>query len=126
MDSFAVPKAVTNLTVADVNTTAVCLTWHRQDDHKSEYSYEVTVLGKDKKQQFNTTTEQYTVIHLTPGVNYTFQVSTVVQEVKSTEETTSSYTGMSLKLPLSSSCRLCHRFIVTACTGRLTQIQRLD
>ena len=115
------PKAVTDLKVADVNTTAVSLTWLRQDDHKPDYSYQVTVLEKDNKiQQLNTTTENYTVTSLTPGVNYTFQVSTVVQEVKSTEETTSSYTGMSLKLPLSSSCRLCHRFIVTACTGRLT------
>ena len=103
MDSFAVPKAVTDLTAADVNTTAVRLTWRRQDDHKPDYSYQVTVLEKDNKiQQFNTTTESYTVTGLTPGVNYTSQVATDVQGVKSTEENTSSYTGMSLKLLLTS------------------------
>ena len=107
MDSFAVPKAVTDLKVADVNTTAVSLTWLRQDDHKTGYSYRVTVLENVTQiQQLNTTTENYTVTSLTPGVNYIFRVSTDVQGVKSTEETTSSYTGMSLKLPLSSSCRL--------------------
>ena len=120
MDSFPVPKAVTNLLVADVNTTAVYLTWLRQDDHKSDYSYQVTVLEKDIPKQWNTNTEYYTVTSLTPGVNYTFQVSTVVQGVQSTEETISSYTGMSLKLPLSSSCRdyVPDSVIVTECAGR--------
>jgi phosphoribosylformylglycinamidine (FGAM) synthase-like enzyme len=103
MDSFAVPEAVTNLTAADVTTTAVSLTWLRPGDHKPEYSYQVTVLENvTQKQQLNTTPENYTVTSLTSGVNYTFQVSTVVQGVKSTEETTSSYTGMSLKLLLTS------------------------
>ncbi|XP_059916132.1 receptor-type tyrosine-protein phosphatase eta isoform X3 [Gadus macrocephalus] len=91
--SYTVPKAVTNLTAADVNTSAVSLTWLRQDDHKTGYSYQVTVLENvTQVQQLNTTTENYTVTSLTPGVNYTFQVSTVVQGVKSTEESTSSYT----------------------------------
>ncbi|XP_056455026.1 fibronectin isoform X2 [Gadus chalcogrammus] len=91
--SYTVPKAVADLKVADVNTTAVSLTWLRQDDHKPDYSYQVTVLEKDNKiQQLNTTTENYTVTSLTPGVNYIFRVSTDVQGVKSTEETTSSYT----------------------------------
>ncbi|CAL8296546.1 unnamed protein product [Boreogadus saida] len=90
---YTMPKAVTDLKVADVNTTAVSLTWLRQDDHKTGYSYQVTVLKNDTQiQQLNTTTENYTVTSLTPGVNYTFQVSTVVQGVKSTEESTSSYT----------------------------------
>ncbi|CAL8376120.1 unnamed protein product [Arctogadus glacialis] len=91
--SYTVPKAVTDLKVADVNTTAVSLTWLRQDDYKTGYSYQVTVLKNDTQiQQLNTTTENYTVTILTPGVNYTFEVSTVVQGVKSTEESTSSYT----------------------------------
>ena len=103
MDSFAVPKAVTDLKVADVTTTAVSLTWLRQGDYKTGYSYQVTVLKNDTQiQQLNTTTENYTITSLIPGVNYTFQVSTVVHRVKSTEETTSSYTGMSLKLLLTS------------------------
>ena len=111
MDSFAVPKAVTNLTAADVNTTAVRLTWRRQDDHKPDYSYRVTVLEKDNKiQQLNTTTESYTVTGLTPGVIYTSQVATDVQGVKSTEESITFYTSMPLKLPLSLSSKGCPRF----------------
>ncbi|XP_030223102.1 receptor-type tyrosine-protein phosphatase eta isoform X3 [Gadus morhua] len=91
--SYTVPKAVTDLKVADVTTTAVSLTWLRQGDYKTGYSYQVTVLKNDTQiQQLNTTTENYTVTSLIPGVKYTFQVSTVVQGVKSTEETTSSYT----------------------------------
>ncbi|CAL8358679.1 unnamed protein product [Lota lota] len=90
--NYTMPKAVTNLTVANVNTTAVHLTWLRQDDHKSDYTYQVTVFGKDVQPPKSTTTENYTVTSLTPGVMYTFQVSTVVQGVKSTEENTTSYT----------------------------------
>lgn len=104
MVSFAVPKAVTNLTVAYVNTTAVQLSWLKQDDFKPGYSYEVTVLGDGQANTQSATTEDYTVTSLTPGENYTFQVLTVVQGVKSTVETTNSYKSMILKLAVSFSC----------------------
>lgn len=105
--SFAVPKAVTNLTVAYVNTTAVQLSWLKQDDFKPGYSYQVTVLGDGQanKPPQSTTIENYTVTSLTPGENYTFQVLTVVQGVRSTVETTTSHTSMILKLAVSLSCR---------------------
>ncbi|KAK0141046.1 Receptor-type tyrosine-protein phosphatase eta [Merluccius polli] len=82
------PKAVTNLTVAAVNTTAVQLTWVRQDDYKQGYSYQVTVRKDEKDCQPPqlTTTENYTVTGLTPGESYTWCVVTVVGEVNSTEE----------------------------------------
>ena len=122
------PKAVTNLKVAELNTTAVYLTWLRQDDHKSDYSYEVTVLQeKDIPIQFKTNTENYTFTSLTPGVNYTFQVSTVVHGVKSTVETTSSYTGMSLKLALDLSVKDVSDSVIVDCSHmEVNQMQRSD
>ena len=107
--SFAGPNAVTNLTVAAVSTTAVQLTWVRQDDYKQGYSYQVTVRkdGKDDQPPQSTTTENYTVTGLTPGESYTWCVVTVVGKVKSTEECITDNTSMSLKLDFSLLCRQC-------------------
>ncbi|KAJ3596594.1 hypothetical protein NHX12_002999 [Muraenolepis orangiensis] len=90
--SYTMPKAVTNLTVAAVSTTAVHLSWLRQDDYKSGYSYQVTVLRGGEVDQHSTPTENFTVTSLTPGENYTFEVLTVVQSVQSTVMTTTSCT----------------------------------
>uniref|UniRef100_UPI003AACB5E9 receptor-type tyrosine-protein phosphatase eta n=1 Tax=Centroberyx gerrardi TaxID=166262 RepID=UPI003AACB5E9 len=91
--SYTKPKAVTNLTVADLNTTAIRLTWVRQSDYKPSYSYLVSVLrGAEVVHSDSTRTETYTFINLTPGESYTFRVLTVVAEVESAVESTSSYT----------------------------------
>ncbi|XP_071395777.1 receptor-type tyrosine-protein phosphatase eta-like [Centroberyx affinis] len=92
--SYTQPKAVTNLTVVDLNTTAIRLTWLRQSDYKPSYSYQVSVLrGAEVVHSDSTQTETYTFVSLTPGESYTFRVLTVVEEVKSAVESTSSYTG---------------------------------
>ncbi|KAM8891688.1 receptor-type tyrosine-protein phosphatase beta isoform 1-T1 [Spinachia spinachia] len=87
------PKAVANLTVEYQNTTSVQLTWHRQTDHKTSYSYRVIALQDTTVVQTHLTdTETYTFLHLTPGTLYTFDVFTVVEGVNSTAERTQSYT----------------------------------
>ncbi|XP_073327843.1 uncharacterized protein [Pagrus major] len=91
--SYTMPKAVTNLKVAAVNTTAIQLTWSRQTDHKSSYSYRVVVLHHDMVvQNASTGTETYTFSNLTPGECYTFKVFTVVGGVHSSVATTQSFT----------------------------------
>ncbi|XP_062245321.1 receptor-type tyrosine-protein phosphatase eta isoform X2 [Platichthys flesus] len=91
--SFTMPKAVTNLTVSDVNTTAIRLTWLRQSDYKPTYSYLVMALQNATEVQENRTgSESYTFSDLRPGNLYTFYVFTYVEEVKSSGENTSNYT----------------------------------
>ncbi|XP_029290476.1 receptor-type tyrosine-protein phosphatase eta-like isoform X3 [Cottoperca gobio] len=91
--SYTMPKAVTNLTVEDVNTTAIRLTWLRQSDHKPFYSYLVITLQDAMMvQNHSTETETYTFFNLTPGKLYTFDVFTVVEGVRSTVESKLSYT----------------------------------
>ncbi|XP_060931826.1 receptor-type tyrosine-protein phosphatase beta-like isoform X5 [Limanda limanda] len=91
--SYTMPKAVTNLTVRDVTTTAIRLTWLRQSDYKPSYSYLVLALQNATEVQKNRSeTESYTFSHLKPGNLYTFFVFTYVEEVKSTGENTSNYT----------------------------------
>ncbi|XP_054475501.1 tenascin-X-like isoform X1 [Anoplopoma fimbria] len=91
--SYTMPKAVANLKVEDVNTTSIRLTWARQSDHKLSYSYLVKAIQDAIVVQDNSTeTETYTFFHLTPGKLYTFEVFTVVEGVKSTMESTQSYT----------------------------------
>lgn len=90
---------MTNLTVEDVNATAIQLTWLKQSDHKPSYSYLVKALQDGMVVQNDSTeTETYIFFHLPPGTLYIFVVFTVVEGVKSTEERTSSYTSMSSKL----------------------------
>ncbi|XP_039665211.1 receptor-type tyrosine-protein phosphatase eta isoform X4 [Perca fluviatilis] len=91
--SYTMPKAVTNLTVANVNTMAIQLTWLRQSDHKPSYTYLVMALQNATVVQNDTTeTETYTFFNLTPGTFYSFEVFTVVEGVMSAVENTSSYT----------------------------------
>ncbi|XP_035013187.2 receptor-type tyrosine-protein phosphatase eta isoform X2 [Hippoglossus stenolepis] len=91
--SYTMPKAVTNLSVSDMNTTAIQLTWLRQSDYKPSYSYLVKALqNATEVQQNRTGTETYTFSHLRPGNLYTFSVFTYVEEVMSTGENTSNYT----------------------------------
>nr|XP_046249269.1 receptor-type tyrosine-protein phosphatase beta-like isoform X6 [Scatophagus argus] len=90
--SYTMPKAVTDLTVQEVNTTSIRLTWLRQSDHKSSYSYLVIVRLDMTVQKYSTENETYTFSLLTPGVLYTFDVFTVVGGVMSAVNSTSSYT----------------------------------
>ncbi|XP_069577895.1 receptor-type tyrosine-protein phosphatase eta-like [Brachyistius frenatus] len=91
--AYTMPNAVTNLTVEFMNTTAIQLTWFKQNDHKPSYSYLVTAL-KDGKMVCNgsTKTETYTFYNLDPGTLYMFNVVTDVQGVKSIAENISNYT----------------------------------
>lgn len=101
------PKAVTNLSVTDVKTTAIQLSWLRQSDYKPSYSYLVIALqGAQVVENNSTKMENYTFFNLVPGKPYSFRVFTVVEGVKSTVENTSSYTSMPSKL-------LTHVFIYT-------------
>lgn len=90
----AVPQAVSNLTVKDVNTTAIQLTWPRQPDYKDPYSYLVVARQAGTVVQTDTTDyEAYTFSNLTPGALYNFDVFTVVDGVKSEVATTSTNTS---------------------------------
>ncbi|XP_035521032.1 receptor-type tyrosine-protein phosphatase eta isoform X2 [Morone saxatilis] len=91
--SYTMPKAVTNLTVENVSTTSIRLTWLNQSDHKPSYSYWVIAYQDGiMVQNKSTETTNYTFFALTPGKFYTFNVFTVVEGVKSTMTTTSHYT----------------------------------
>lgn len=89
------PKAVTNLIVVVLNTTAIRLTWVRQNDHKPRYSYLVMAfLDTAVVHNVSAETETYTFVDLIPGKSYSFNVFTVVGGVRSTVESTSSHTSM--------------------------------
>nr|XP_043874906.1 receptor-type tyrosine-protein phosphatase eta-like isoform X6 [Solea senegalensis] len=91
--SYTMPGAVTDLTVSDVNTTAIQLTWIRPSDYKTSYSYLLVAFQSATEIQRNQTErETFTFIHLTPGELYTFHVFTDVEGVKSTGLNVSRYT----------------------------------
>ncbi|KAM7396461.1 hypothetical protein PAMP_019498 [Pampus punctatissimus] len=91
--TYTMPKAVTDLSVTDVKVNSIQLTWFRQSDYKPSYSYLVTVLYDNQVVGTNTTEmENYLFVNLISGKLYHFDVLTVVEGVKSTVESTSSYT----------------------------------
>ncbi|XP_034071781.1 receptor-type tyrosine-protein phosphatase eta isoform X8 [Gymnodraco acuticeps] len=91
--SYTMPKAVSQLIVEYVNTTAIRLTWLGQSDHKPSYSYLVIALQNTRMVQNSSIyNESFTFCNLTPGELYTFYVFTVVEGVKSTVESISNYT----------------------------------
>ncbi|XP_049429858.1 receptor-type tyrosine-protein phosphatase eta [Epinephelus fuscoguttatus] len=91
--SYTMPNAVTELTVEDVNTTAIQLTWLRQSDHKPSYSY-LVIAFQDARvlKNYSTKNDTYTFVDLSPGELYTFDVFTVVEGVRSTVESISTHT----------------------------------
>lgn len=89
------PKAVTNLIVTAVTTTSISLTWSRQSDYKSSYSYLVIAYqGGMMVKNDSTNNETYTFYNLIPGENYTFSVFTVVQGFMSLQASTKDWTCM--------------------------------
>ncbi|XP_050929430.1 receptor-type tyrosine-protein phosphatase eta isoform X11 [Lates calcarifer] len=91
--TYTMPSAVTNLTVSEVSTTAIQLTWTKQSDYKTSYSYLVIALQNNTEiLSGRIETETFTFSGLTPGELYTFYVYTVVERVNSTRENISSYT----------------------------------
>ncbi|KAM9807799.1 receptor-type tyrosine-protein phosphatase eta-like [Neosynchiropus ocellatus] len=92
-DAYTKPEAVTGLRGEHVNATVIQLTWIRQSDHKSSYSYLVDMyLDRTKILNVTTETETYTFYNLIPGRQYSFDVYTVVGGVKSTVANTSVHT----------------------------------
>lgn len=90
----AVPQAVTNLMVADVETTAVQLEWLRPTDYKPSYSYLVAARQASAVvQNYTTANEAFTFPNLTPGESYHFDVFTVVEGLKSEVKSISSDTS---------------------------------
>lgn len=90
----AVPQAVTNLTVVDVETMAVQLAWVRPTDFKASYSYLVAARQASAVvQNYTTPKETFTFPNLTPGESYHFDVFTVVEGVKSEVKSISSDTS---------------------------------
>lgn len=92
------PLAVTNLTVVDSNSSTIRLSWSQQSDHKSSYSYLVTINGISVNRSLNTTVEYATLTDLVPGSPYTIAVVVVVETVMSDPTITNSSTSMVPKL----------------------------
>ncbi|XP_034542618.1 tenascin-X-like isoform X4 [Notolabrus celidotus] len=91
--SYTLPIAVSNLTVVNVTTTTIQLSWLRQSDHKSSYSYWVLAYQEAMLVKNDSTKdEMYTFLDLCPGSFYTFTVMPVVEGVMAAETHTSSHT----------------------------------
>ncbi|XP_060695157.1 receptor-type tyrosine-protein phosphatase eta [Hemiscyllium ocellatum] len=86
-----VPKAVTNVTLVNRNTTSITLGWNRQSDYKAEYRYKVETIG-DPSSNRTVVDESVTVGDLSPGTNYTFSVFTLAADGTSSDPVTVSFT----------------------------------
>ena len=93
--SFAVP-GVLNITFANVNTTAVRLSWFNPEDQQPYYEYKIhttDILGATivETTQSNSTTA--IVTGLQPGTGYCFNVTVVVPGRQSAVEHKLGYTS---------------------------------
>ena len=96
MVSLPVPGAVTNLTIANVNTTAVRLSWLNPYDLQRYYEYKIETTNMSETtrveaEQFNITTA--IVTGLQPGTGYNFTVTVVVPGRESAVEQKLGYTS---------------------------------
>lgn len=90
------PNTVANLTVSEIRTTVIQLTWSRPSDFNIYYSYVVNAFDSTTSVKTDSTNvETYKFINLIPGKLYTFYVLTVFQGINSTMQSISSYTSKS-------------------------------
>ncbi|MBN3325081.1 PTPRJ phosphatase, partial [Atractosteus spatula] len=77
-----IPLSVESLTTASLTNDSAILTWNKPKDYKEGYQYRVTVQNNTGSLVSNETqtTENRTVIGLTPGASYTFNVTTLTSD----------------------------------------------
>ncbi|KAG9352432.1 hypothetical protein JZ751_020846 [Albula glossodonta] len=86
---YTKPKKVDGLNATAINKTAIVVTWTRQDDYKTSYSYLVSISTEDSLIQNKTTANESIYFNnLTAGTHYTCKVITNVNNVQSDETTT--------------------------------------
>nr|XP_015193872.1 PREDICTED: receptor-type tyrosine-protein phosphatase eta isoform X3 [Lepisosteus oculatus] len=76
------PLSVESLTTASLTNGSVILTWNKPKDYKEGYQYRVTVQSNNGSLVSNETqtTESRTVMGLTQGASYTFNVTTLTSD----------------------------------------------
>ena len=96
MVSLPVPGAVTNLTIANVNTTAVRLSWLNLYDLQPYYEYKIETTNMSESTTVETAQSNITtaiVTGLQPGTGYNFTVTVVVPGRESAVEQKLGYTS---------------------------------
>ncbi|XP_041852414.1 receptor-type tyrosine-protein phosphatase eta isoform X9 [Melanotaenia boesemani] len=89
--NYTRPYSVTNLTQATITTDSVTLVWD-QPERKSDYSYEVKVIGSPGRELVNIITNTtIKVDNLQSGSNYSFTVTTQAADGTRAEPRTISY-----------------------------------
>ena len=96
MVSLPVPGAVANLTIANVNTTAVRLSWLNPYDLQPYYEYKIETTNMSESTTVETAQSNITtaiVTGLLPGTGYHFTVTVVVPGRESAVEQKLGYTS---------------------------------
>ncbi|ETE67868.1 Receptor-type tyrosine-protein phosphatase eta, partial [Ophiophagus hannah] len=77
--SFTEPSSVFNITVEDVSTTMVNISWESPDAARSTYSYRILINGSSDKISPTTSSE---ISELNPGTNYQFSIYSIAADNK--------------------------------------------
>ncbi|XP_078271016.1 receptor-type tyrosine-protein phosphatase eta [Rhinoraja longicauda] len=89
------PNVVSNIQIVKVDNNSVTLNWTRPIEYKDDYSYLVLTkesLNPVNPQNVTVNIENATLTDLTPGINNTFTIITLVANVKADGVEISSYT----------------------------------
>ncbi|XP_051885657.1 receptor-type tyrosine-protein phosphatase eta [Pristis pectinata] len=93
---FTKPNVVNRLQFVNIGTDSITLNWSQPMGYKNDYSYLVVTKESSKPtiiiQNVTVENESATVTDLTPGINYTFTVTTHVGNVLADSIEESSYT----------------------------------
>ncbi|XP_058014247.1 receptor-type tyrosine-protein phosphatase eta isoform X2 [Ahaetulla prasina] len=76
---YTKPSSVVNITVKDVSTTVVNVSWESPDAAASSYSYKILINGIPNKISPTTNTE---ISELNPGTNYQFSIYSIAADNK--------------------------------------------
>ncbi|XP_063145438.1 receptor-type tyrosine-protein phosphatase eta [Candoia aspera] len=76
---YTKPSSVLNITIIDVSTTVVNVSWKSPDRASSTYSYRILINGESDKISPTTSTE---ISELNPGSEYTFSIYSIAADNK--------------------------------------------
>ncbi|XP_066465746.1 receptor-type tyrosine-protein phosphatase eta [Tiliqua scincoides] len=82
ISTYTIPSSVSNISIIEVSTTVVILSWRNPDAASHSYVYRIHTSGGNRTVNNTFSSHDATISELTPGTMYTFNIYSVAADKK--------------------------------------------